>query len=63
MHKRFVASIVSRICLSVCFIMFIPLGWAFYDDPHSRETAAFLISILSGIIICVPGSHNDVVYF
>ncbi|MCK5014615.1 MAG: TrkH family potassium uptake protein [Candidatus Omnitrophica bacterium] len=50
MHKRFVAHIVSRICLVVCFIMVAPLGWAIYDNFRSRETRAFLISIAVGII-------------
>lgn len=51
MHKRFVANIVSRICLVVCFIMTAPLAWAVYDDPNSRETKAILISILTGAIV------------
>jgi len=51
MHKRFVVNIVSRICLVVCFVMTLPLAWAVYDDPNSRESKAFIISILMGIII------------
>jgi trk system potassium uptake protein TrkH len=51
MHKHFVVNIVSRICLIVCFAMTLPLGWAAFDDVHSRETNAFIITILSGIII------------
>ena len=51
MHKHFVANIVSRICLIVCLAMTLPLGWAAFDDVHSRETNAFIVSILSGIII------------
>ena len=51
MHKRFVANIVSRICLIVCFIMTAPLGWAMYDNFRSRETKAFLISIAVGISV------------
>ena len=51
MHKHFVANIVSRICLFVCFVMILPLGWAVYDDVHSRETQAFIVSILIGIIV------------
>ncbi len=51
MHKRFVANIVSRICLVVCFIMTAPLGWAVYDNARSRETWAFIISISAGIVI------------
>ena len=51
MHKHFVANIVSRICLIVCFGMAAPLGWAVHDDVHSQETNAFIISILTGIII------------
>jgi len=31
--------------------MTLPLGWAAFDDVHSRETNAFIVSILSGIII------------
>ncbi len=50
MHKRFVANIVSRICLVVCLIMIAPLGWAVYDDPYSRETKALFASILIGTI-------------
>jgi len=51
MHKRFVANIVSRICLIVCFVMTLPLAWGLHDDPHSREVKAFLMSILVGITI------------
>ena len=51
MHKRFVANIVARICLVVCFIMTAPLGWAVYDNFHSRETKSFLISIAVGIVV------------
>ncbi|MCK4882176.1 MAG: TrkH family potassium uptake protein, partial [Candidatus Omnitrophica bacterium] len=51
MHKRFVANIVSRICLAVCFIMIAPLGWAMYDNLQSRETKAFLISIAVGMVV------------
>jgi len=51
MHKHFVANIVSRICLIVCFVMTLPLAWAVYDDFHSRETKAFCISIVIGAII------------
>lgn len=51
MHKRFVANIVSRICLVGCFLMTWPLGWAIHDDIHSRETTAFIASILIGIIL------------
>jgi len=51
MHKHFVVNIVSRICLIVCFVMFLPLAWAFYDAPHSRETKSFVISIIIGIVI------------
>jgi trk system potassium uptake protein TrkH len=53
MHKRFVANIVSRICLAVCFIMTAPLGWAVYDNFRSRETMAFLISIAVGTSVSV----------
>lgn len=51
MHKRFVANIVSRIALVVCFMMFVPLGWAVYDNPHSREVNAFLMSIFIGVVL------------
>ena len=51
MHKRFVANIVSRTCLIVCFVMMLPLAWAVNDDPYSRESKAFLLSILIGMII------------
>ena len=53
MHKRFVANIVSRICLVVCLIMTAPLGWAMYDNLHSRETKAFLTSIAIGVIVAL----------
>ena len=53
MHKRFVANIVSRICLIVCFVMTLPLAWAFYDDPHSHETKAFFLSIAIGIVVAL----------
>ena len=51
MHKHFVINIVSRICLIVCFVMTLPLAWAFYDAPYSRETKSFVMSIIIGIII------------
>jgi len=51
MHKRFVANIVSRICLIVCCVMTLPLAWAVVDDPNSRETTAFILSILFGITV------------
>jgi len=51
MHKRFVINIVSRIYLIACCVMTAPLGWAVYDNPHSRETKAFLWSISIGMII------------
>lgn len=51
MHKRFVANIVSRVVLIVCFAMMLPLGWAIHDDPHSREATAFIFTIVSGLVI------------
>ncbi len=51
MHKRFVANIVSRICIIVCFVMTLPLAWAVYDAPDSRETKSFVVSILFGITV------------
>lgn len=53
MHKRFVINLISRAVLIVCVFMSAPLGWALYDDPHSRETKAFLLSIVLGTVI--PG--------
>jgi trk system potassium uptake protein TrkH len=52
-HKRFIANIVSRICLIVCFIMTAPLAWAIYDDYHSQETKALLFSIFLGIAVAL----------
>ncbi len=51
MHKRFVANIVARILLIECFIMLLPLAWALYDNPHSREVKAFAIAILGGAVM------------
>lgn len=51
MHKRFVANIISRMLLLVCLSMLFPLAWAVYDDPHSEETRAFIITIVSGMVI------------
>jgi trk system potassium uptake protein TrkH len=48
-HKRFVVNTVSRIVLIGSLLMILPLGWALYDDPHSREVFAFIATILSGI--------------
>ena len=50
MHKRFVINIVSRVVLISCFCMLAPLGWALYDDPHSRETMAFFLTIFPGAV-------------
>jgi len=50
-HKRFVANIISRILLAVCFVMLIPLAWASYDDPHSLEVKAFIGTIAFGVFI------------
>lgn len=51
MHKRFVINIVSRVVLIACFCMLAPLGWALCDDPHSRETQSFILSIVLGTAI------------
>ncbi|MBI5149898.1 MAG: TrkH family potassium uptake protein [Candidatus Omnitrophica bacterium] len=51
MHKRFVINIISRIILVACCCMAAPLGWALYDDPHSRETKAFLLTIFLGAVV------------
>lgn len=51
MHKRFVINIVSRVVLISCACMLAPLAWAFYDDPFSQETKAFIWSILLGTAI------------
>ena len=51
MHKRFVANIISRILLAVCFVMLVPLAWAIYDDLHSLEVKAFIGTIIFGIFI------------
>lgn len=53
MHKHFVINIISRVILVMCFVMFAPLGWAIYDNIDSRETDAFLITILGGAILSV----------
>lgn len=53
MHKRFISNIVSRNILIVSFLMLIPLGWAFYDDPHSLEVLAFIQTISIGTILSV----------
>ena len=51
MHKRFVFNIIARILMIVCLIMIIPLGWAIYDDPHSREVEAFAETICLGFFL------------
>ncbi|VAX37492.1 Trk potassium uptake system protein TrkH [hydrothermal vent metagenome] len=51
MHKRFVSNIIARVVLFVALVMLIPLAWGIFDDVHSREVGAFLITIISGIII------------
>lgn len=51
MHKKLVANIISRILCIVCFFMCLPLAWAVYDDSHSRETEAFILTIILGIVI------------
>jgi len=53
MHKRFVANIVSRISLIVCIVMTVPLAWAFYDGPQSRETKSFLCTIAIGAVVAI----------
>ena len=51
MHKRQVFNIVSRIMLVVSLTMLLPLGWSLLDDPTSRESKAFLITIALGIAL------------
>jgi len=51
MHKKLVFSIVFRILLFVCLVMLVPLGWAVYDNPSSREVSAFVTTILFGIVV------------
>ncbi len=53
MHKRFILHIVSRILLLVSLTMTTALAWAAHDDPHSRETTAFLVTILLGVTAAV----------
>jgi trk system potassium uptake protein TrkH len=65
MHKRQVFNIVSRIMLVVSLTMLLPLGWALLDDPTSRESKAFLITIALGIALVLvirrmlPASLDD----
>lgn len=49
MHKKLVLNIISRILLVISLIMLLPLAWAVLDDPASRETRAFVITIVLGI--------------
>ena len=51
MHKRLVFNIIARVILIACFCMLAPLGWALYDDPHSQETKAFLLTMISGAAV------------
>ncbi|HBG61181.1 MAG: hypothetical protein A2Y03_00090 [Omnitrophica WOR_2 bacterium GWF2_38_59] len=51
MHKKFVLNIVSRVQMIVCMIMTIPLLWAIADDPHSKETISFIVTILLGLFV------------
>jgi len=53
MHKRIVAAIVARILLFGCAIMLVPLGLAAYNNWHSHETTAFLITICLGVTLCI----------
>ena len=53
MHKRFVANVVSRVGIVVCLVMFWPLGWALYDNSHSREAVAFAETILIGLAVSI----------
>jgi trk system potassium uptake protein TrkH len=53
MHKRFVANIVARMGVVGCLFMFLPLGWALYDNPQGRESYAFDETILIGLAISV----------
>ena len=50
MHKRLVINIVSRILMIISLIMVLPLFWALYDDPSSREVIAFSIIIAAGLL-------------
>jgi trk system potassium uptake protein TrkH len=49
MHKRLVFNIISRILLVVSAAMVVPLAWAVSDNPASRETRAFVITIFIGL--------------
>ena len=65
MHKRQVFNIVSRILLVVSLTMLLPLGWALFDDPSSRESKAFIITIVLGLTLVLvirrllPASLDD----
>ncbi|UCG38117.1 MAG: TrkH family potassium uptake protein, partial [bacterium] len=65
MHKRLVFNIVSRILLVTSLTMFLPLGWAVWDDHSSMETRAFIITILLGFLLVVtvrrflPATEDD----
>lgn len=49
MHKTFVFHVVARLIVFVSIWMLAPLGWALAEDPHSRECAAFIVTILIGL--------------
>lgn len=53
MHKTLVANIILRILMIVCLSMLVPLGWALYDNYHSHEVIAFIVTILLGIFVSV----------
>ena len=51
MHLPLVVNVVARILLVVSMAIFWPLLWAFLEDPGSRETRAFVISILISLAV------------
>jgi trk system potassium uptake protein TrkH len=53
MHKRLVFNIISRILFVVSAAMVIPLAWAVADNPVSRETKAFVITIVTGLTVAM----------
>ncbi|MDP8266897.1 MAG: TrkH family potassium uptake protein [Candidatus Aceula meridiana] len=66
MHKKIVLSIIARILLVVSFMMFIPLGWAYYGAGYSVEFFAFVITISLGFLVSIifrrilPISPDDI---
>ena len=65
MHKRLVFNVIARIIFMICFALLAPLAWAASDNLYSPETNAFIVTILSALLLgCIgrwtfPTSSKD----